>query len=174
MSKNQPPVVKTPDIFTPKKGAIFSPNKYHRYLLWRIWDYRKPMLMYIGLNPSTANGKEDDNTIRRLIHFSKKHGFGGFYITNLYSVISTDSDKLKKLKVKNDTIGNEFQRVYIKRSEAVCLMWGDKRAIGRDKLVISLVVLNVPSNKIYCFGKTKKGNPKHPLYLSNATKFQIF
>ena len=45
-------------------GADFSPDRKHRYSLWRIWDRSKPLVMFIGLNPSTANESDNDPTIR--------------------------------------------------------------------------------------------------------------
>lgn len=36
------------------KGAIFSLDGKYRYILWRAWSPSKPVLAYIGLNPSKA------------------------------------------------------------------------------------------------------------------------
>lgn len=41
-------------------GAIFSDDRKYRYVLWRSWDNEKPRVMFIGLNPSTANESTDD------------------------------------------------------------------------------------------------------------------
>ena len=40
------------------------------------------------LNPSKADDQFDDKTIKRLIFFTKKFGFGGFYVGNLYPKIT--------------------------------------------------------------------------------------
>jgi hypothetical protein len=60
MADNPPPpadVVSAPE---PDKGAIFSPCRTWRYLLWRNWDLSLPACAFIGLNPSTA-----DETLNR-------------------------------------------------------------------------------------------------------------
>jgi hypothetical protein len=49
-----------------KRGAEFSPCGKYRYALWRIWDFKKPLAMFIGLNPSTADASKDDPTIKRV------------------------------------------------------------------------------------------------------------
>ena len=49
-------------------GAVFGPNS--RFALWRIWDNSLDALLFIGLNPSRANGVQDDPTIRRLAIFA--------------------------------------------------------------------------------------------------------
>lgn len=59
------------------KGAMFSKCRKYRYVLWRIWDDDKPRVMFIGLNPSIAGAIIDDPTIRKVIGFAKRWGFGG-------------------------------------------------------------------------------------------------
>jgi hypothetical protein len=63
------------DLFSEKeemiKGAFIDPTGNYRYKLWRDWDKYKPRVTFIMLNPSTADGKEDDPTIRRCINFAK-------------------------------------------------------------------------------------------------------
>ena len=52
---------------TTESGALFSRDKKYRYALWRVWDFDSPSVMFIGLNPSTANEKVNDPTILRLL-----------------------------------------------------------------------------------------------------------
>ena len=66
-----------------KKGADISSCERYRYSLWRIWDENKPLIGFVGLNPSTADGEFDDKTISRCIKFCEEWGFGGFYMMNL-------------------------------------------------------------------------------------------
>ena len=47
--------------------AHFSKNRIYRYALWRTWDESKPKVLFVGLNPSTADEIQDDPTIRRCI-----------------------------------------------------------------------------------------------------------
>ena len=70
------------------KGAYFSPCRKYRYALWRIWNQNKPYAMFIGLNPSIADEVYDDPTIKRCINYSKSWGYGGVYMTNLFSYVS--------------------------------------------------------------------------------------
>lgn len=75
-----------------ESGAKFSTDKKYRYALWRIWDKTKPLAMFVGFNPSVADDKEDDQTIKRIISISKHNNYGGFYIVNLYAIVSSDAD----------------------------------------------------------------------------------
>ena len=76
-------------------GAVFSECGKYRYALWRIWDESKPAVMFIGLNPSTADEKESDPTITKVISFAKSWGFGAVYMCNSFPYISTNPDELK-------------------------------------------------------------------------------
>ena len=58
-------------------GAVFSPDRIYRYVLYRVWDEAKPRVMFIGLNPSTADESVDDPTIRRCKRFAADWGYGG-------------------------------------------------------------------------------------------------
>jgi hypothetical protein len=54
-----------------KKGAVISKDEKYRYALWRVWDDSKPVVMFVCLNPSSADAEVDDYTVRRCIAFSK-------------------------------------------------------------------------------------------------------
>ena len=69
------------------KFAEFSKDKKHRYYLSRKWSEKK-QVVYILLNPSTANHINNDPTINRLISISKNLGYVGFKVVNLYTFIT--------------------------------------------------------------------------------------
>lgn len=145
-------------INTEGNGAIFSKDGKYRYLLWRIWDKNKPIVSFIGLNPSTANDIVDDNTIRRVRAISSNLGYGGFYMLNLFAIVSSDP---KILKTCPDPVGenDEWLEKYGNISDAVVFAWGNfKEAKERAEIV----------KKMFPYAKAlfinKNGTPKHPLY----------
>ena len=76
-------------------GAVFSDsNRRFRYALWRFWQPSGDKLLFIGLNPSTANDIKDDPTIRCLVRFAKSWGFGGLFAGNLFSLVTANPDVL--------------------------------------------------------------------------------
>src|SRR5689334_6852032 len=89
-----------------QSGADFSECRSYRYALWRIWDESKPLVMFIGLNPSTANETETDNTITRVRGICEHNGFGGFYMMNCWAYISTDPKLLKVNPMSNEWNNN--------------------------------------------------------------------
>ena len=150
-------------------GAVFSPCNKHRYQLWRIWDESKPNVLFIMLNPSTADTTEDDPTIRRCIGFTKSWGYGGLMVGNLFSYRSTDPKNLKLnqdevLDRKHADINNRhILKMWWKCDLTVCA-WGNPPI--ETKSIFPLEGMK----QLHYLELTKCGNPKHPLYLRKDLK----
>ena len=141
-------------------GAEFSEDRKYRYALWRIWDKSKPLVMFIGLNPSTANETEPDPTIRRVMSFARKWGFGGFYMMNLFGIVSADPSVL--VTGKGDPVGDNdhWLEEISKKCDNVVFCWGAfEQARYRSRKVIAMFP------NALCLKKTKEGHPWHPLYV---------
>jgi hypothetical protein len=140
-------------------GAIFSEDRKYRFVLWRIWNYSKPKIMFIGLNPSTANETDPDNTISRLVGLVKKWGYGGFYMLNLFTYITPHPEEL--INCSNPLLlSNEYLLEYSEKAEIIVFAWGNfKQAKERAKEVISMFP------DAFCIIKNKDGSPRHPLYV---------
>jgi len=89
---------------TEKKSAIISSCGKYRYELWRVWDDSKPLVLFICLNPSTADHEKEDNTSRVCINYAQRWGYGGLVMANLFAYRSTEPAKLFE---KDDPIGPE-------------------------------------------------------------------
>src|SRR5690606_26308046 len=76
------------------KSAKISDCQKYRYELRRVWDDKKPLVLFIGLNPSTADADSDDNTSRVCVNYAKRWGYGGVLLGNLFAFRSTDSSAL--------------------------------------------------------------------------------
>jgi len=68
----------------------------YRFELHRTWDINKGEVLFIMLNPSTANAWKDDLTTIRCINFAKKWGYGGIMIGNIYPFRAKRPKDLKK------------------------------------------------------------------------------
>lgn len=147
-----------------ENGAMFSDCGKHREYLWRIWDTEKPKIMFIGLNPSTANADTDDPTIRKITAICKYNEYGGFYMLNLFTFISTDP---KKLNIKSGNIAraNENLLTIADFCESIVMAWGNFNVFGRDIEVRRLFP------KALALKVNKNGSPKHPLYCKNESCF---
>lgn len=76
-------------------GAITSNDDLYRYSLWRRWEGGNPHpLIFIMLNPSTADHEKDDQTISKCIGFATRAGYGGIEVINLYGLRATQPKHL--------------------------------------------------------------------------------
>ena len=78
------------------KTAVISRCEKYRYKLTRTWDEKKGKVLFIMLNPSTANHIENDLTTIRCINFAKKWGYGGIMIGNIYPFRAKRPKDLRK------------------------------------------------------------------------------
>ncbi len=147
------------------REAKFCEAKKNRYFLKRKWNNSKGLLLYIMLNPSLADEKKDDPTIRRLINFTKKFDYGGFLVGNIFTIITPNPKELDKSKGMSDKNFEEIIKL-VNKVDQIVYAWGS--SIEEPQLLKKIVL----SPK--CFGKNLNGTPKHPLYLPSQTKLINF
>jgi hypothetical protein len=143
-----------------RRDAIFSPCGQYRYVLRRSWARHLPTVLFIALNPSTADHRVDDPTIRRCIGFAKSWGFGRLAVGNLFAYRSTDP---KRLRIADDPVGpmnDRWLTTLASRAELTVAAWGVHGSLhGRADAVVSRLT------GLHHLGITRHGHPRHPLYL---------
>lgn len=153
-----------------QRSAVLSGCQKHRYELRRVWEPSEGMINIIGLNPSTADGFEDDPTIRRCIGFARDWGYGGFIMTNLFSYRLTDSRQLRYVKGDLNGLDAKATRIAAAR-EAVLVVaaWGSHDLARIQGLTIQreLAAYDI---QLKCIKQTQPGVPWHPLYLPGNLK----
>ena len=88
-------------------NAIMSDCGKYRYKLHRTWDEKKKKVLFIMLNPSTADIHNNDLTTIRCMNFAKKWGYGGIMIGNIYPFRAKRPKHLRKW-INDDTISLEL------------------------------------------------------------------
>lgn len=156
-----------------ERDAVISDCGLYRYLLRRAWDHDKPRALFVMLNPSTADATTDDATIRSCIRLCKAMQYGSFEVVNLFAWRATDPADLEK---SSAPIGPDQEKITlnaIKRCDIPIAAWGaHKMASGRGYFLVDLIREHRPA--VFCFGKTKHGEPKHPLYIKTGTPLEVF
>ena len=142
-------------------GACFDSTGVYRYRLWREWDVSKPSVTFVMLNPSTADAKDDDPTIRRCLSFACIWGFGRLEVVNLCAYRATDPRWLFAAK---DPVGPEnaaYLRAATENAAMIVAAWGN-HGCG----------LNWPLFRgcVHNLGLTKLGQPRHPLRILAETQ----
>lgn len=121
------------------RSAFLSECGVYRYELTRTWG-DGDRLLWIMLNPSTADADLDDPTIRRVIGFSRGFGYSGAIVANLFALRSTDP---KALRTHPDPVGpanNAMLAQLARRSPFAVCAWGAHGGLrGRDREVLALM-----------------------------------
>lgn len=144
---------------TMARSALFSACRTYRYSFWRQWG-SGGYAMFIGLNPSTADEKNDDPTIRRCIGFARAWGYGALCMTNLFAYRATDPAEMKKAI---EPVGWDNDRILTTKAAGagvVVAAWGVHGAYKGRGQSVRLLVPNLHFLRL-----TKDGHPAHPLYL---------
>ena len=109
-----------------KRDARLSLCGKFRYFLSRTWDDERAPLLFVMLNPSTADAEQDDPTIRKCIGFSQRLGYGGIEVMNLYAYRAT---KPADLKAAHYPVGEHNDEFILGRSVRVRDLWREKTVI---------------------------------------------
>ena len=154
------------------RTAILSPcGRFRQRLRIRWADGR--VLLVIGLNPSRANEERTDASTVKVEGLAKREGFGAFEWANLYPFIATDPADLRAAGYPLGDDADLHLRQAIAVADAVAVAWGaNAHGLARPAEVLSL--LRQAGARPLCWGTTKQGHPRHPLYLSGATALRPF
>jgi len=147
-------------------GAHFSGCRRYRYALWRKWQTTGPMLMLIGLNPSTADAERNDPTIRRCIGFARDWGFDGVWVVNLFAWRATHPADLKAAAEPVGPRNDVWLRKIARRCDRIAAAWGNHgRFLDRSARVRAMF-----GDRLEIIRLTAEGEPAHPLYLPKALR----
>lgn len=152
--------------------AVISECQAFRYVLTREWIPGRPTINWVMLNPSTADARKDDATIRRCLWFSQAWGYGRMEVTNLFAYRATDPTVLGVLT--DDPVGpnnNDTLLKVAKRASTVVVAWGAYGALRDRGAEVSQLLKDFP---LKCMGVTLGGHPRHPLYLKADTMLEPY
>lgn len=152
-------------------SAQLSDCGLFRMLLARVMNPELPLLMWVCLNPSTADDREDDNSVRKMKAMTNLLGFGGFLLANLFAYRTKNPKVLKAAGYPRHEAEDEALRVALLSVRGVVCGWGGNAAghpragevlqlikqhaqtSGRDELMPRALKINAD------------GTPAHPLYM---------
>ena len=142
--------------------ALFSPCGTWRYGLERRWGTGAPLL-YVMLNPSTADETRNDPTIERCQRRAVRLGFGAMRIANLFAYRATRPQDLRRAEApvgpENDALVSEWHA----EAGMTLAAWGVHGAyLGRGPAMAARL-----AGPLHHLGLTRDGHPRHPLYLRN-------
>lgn len=145
-------------------SAYFSRCGKYRYRLYRRWSDAKHVT-FVMLNPSTADARNDDPTIRRCIGFAKDWGCGCLEVLNIFALRSTSPRALIHTFDPIGPLNNDFLLSLTLRTDRfIVAAWGRHGTLWeRGKWVAQMLARRDVS--LHALGANKDGTPKHPLYV---------
>ena len=159
---------------------LYAPNFYSEYRYILGTRGQKPLIC-IGINPSTAQPDDLDNTLKSVQRIALGNGYDSFLMFNVYAQRATDPDTMER--VCNPLLHKENMEAFryvlsLSDSPAVWAAWGaviEKRGYLKDCVRDMLDIGREYGAQWYCAGAiTKKGHPHHPLYLRKDEKLRPF
>lgn len=138
----------------------------YRYRLWRRWA-DGARVVFVLLNPSTADAVVDDPTLGRCVGFARSWGMGGLDVVNLFAYRARNPAELRRVE---DPVGPDNDRALelaCEGADRVVLGWGNGGLLyGRGGDVWRRLGARE------CLGWTRRGQPRHPLYVPSSMPLQ--
>lgn len=155
-------------LFTGRRGATFSDadpeggrRPYH-YDLWRSWGHGKPSILWIMLNPSTADSFWNDPTVERCQRRSNRWAYQTMVVCNIFAYRATDPSEMK---AQQDPVGPDNDETILRHAreaERIICGWGTHgKHRGRQKKVLELL----KEFDLHVLDLNEGGTPRHPLYV---------
>ncbi len=176
-----------------RKWAQVSDCGLYRYVLGRQWstDTSAPNMHFCMLNPSTADGEQDDPTIRRCVAYAMREDCSGLVVTNLSAFRSAYPRDLIAWLRKNSGLMGSFTQAgsdaawgpnndqHIRdctlASKFNLVAWGinarHKLLHQRAKRVLAQLLSNAPDG-VTALQVSEDGIPNHPLMLPGSLRPQ--
>lgn len=153
------------------RAAIFSPDRVYRYTLERTWDESLPTVVFVLLNPSTADETVDDPTNVRGMNFARDWECGQCVFVNLFAWRTPSPKVMKKADCPIGPDNDKWIKHWADRADILVAAWGTHGAHrNRNRAVLRLL----DGYPLQCFEKTKGGHPKHPLYLKGDSVLESY
>ena len=143
-------------------------------LRFRYWLHRelasagREGLVFVMLNPSTADAVNDDATIRRCVGFGRQWGYRELTVVNLFALRATKPADLRRHGAEAIGEHNDDVLRWMRQHPATLMVvaaWGNQGThLGRDAAAMAIIA---PTKAL---GVTKQGCPKHPLYVRSSAQ----
>lgn len=156
-----------------ERTAWISNCGRYRHALGRHWDRGAGYVLFIGLNPSTADALQDDQTIRRCVGFARAWGYGGMEMCNLFDWRCRDPKLLPRQSFAVSELNDPALRVHCTQSRLVVACWGAVPWAQRRIEEVHRTIFD-GEKRWHCLRLTKHGFPEHPCYLPKDVSPVIF
>ncbi len=157
--------------------AVFSPDRLYRYVLRRRVSLHDGKVLWVMLNPSSADELVEDPTVSRCVNFTRAWGFGTMEIVNLYAYRTPKPERLRNV---TDPVGPDnltYVQDAMRHADKIVVGWGAKVDVMQHNPspVIAAEMAEHEFSPVHCLGVTvKTGHPRHPLFVRKDKTLEVF
>lgn len=144
-------------------------------------DRRRRRIIFVMLNPSTADAYANDPTIEKCIKFARGWGYQVLDVVNLYAYRATDPKALRRAGVPADLgmniIGpsnDNWIASLGSLASRVVLAWGGNSPMPERAEHVIRILEGAGHRDLFCIKQNKDGSPVHPLYQRDDSELQLF
>lgn len=158
---------------------IYTTN-YDNSARYTLGKLGQKMLVFIGINPSTAKPDDLDRTVARVENFAEHYQYDGWLMLNVYPQRATNPKDIHKeldKEIHQQNIQQIKRFVTNHKDFEICAGWGteiERRKYLKDCLKDIVMALGVEQRWFYLHETTKYHHPRHPLYLPNDAACKDF
>ncbi|MCK5614322.1 DUF1643 domain-containing protein [Candidatus Pacearchaeota archaeon] len=153
------------------EALISDCGKYRYWLTRHFLNMGPPVktIVFVMLNPSTADAEADDPTIRRCKGFATAWGYTSLLVINLYAYRATKPSELWQVADPVGELNDGFIKSVFQNDDnkAFICAWGANAK--PDRVNVFVKIASQMSIDLQCLDVTKNGAPKHPLYIPGST-----
>jgi hypothetical protein len=157
-------------------AEFYGANREYRLTLTRSWAPMPSLtILWIGMNPSTADAQVNDPTITREVNFSKAWAFEKYIKCNVFDYRATHPKDMLAPGVKPFSDRNfDVIRDAANWANQIVLCYGVAPKKLQDAPLHLVNLLRADGRKLWCLGKTNAGHPRHPLYMKTDATLEQF
>lgn len=136
-------------------------------------------LICMGVNPSTASPESMDNTLKSVERISLNNDYDSWIMINLYPQRSTNPDHLHK-RINNSIHTENLKYIAELTNQNSICVWAAWGALIEKRGFLKRCIKDINGvfgNNIKWLNAgqlTKKGHPRHPLYLPSNVSLTSF
>lgn len=160
------------------RGATFSSCRRYRYLLWRTWNdltsTKLGTVLWVMLNPSTADELVFDPTVRRCFLFTRAWGYRSMEVVNIFGLRSTDPRELYR---SSDPVGPDNDKAIMDaayQADLIVCAWGNHGRYRNRGLHVREHLKTINRIQLHVLGLTGMQQPRHPLYVRGDLKPEVW
>ncbi len=140
----------------------FNNDHTERYQMEKMWNEEGKKAVFIGINPSYANGMKEDKTTMNVINYLVDYDYGSIIILNLFTIINVET---KLNNEQNATNLEEYKDIF-EKTDLIIIGWGCQKNIYIKQKEEAEKILKVYSEKVYTFIDDKNRQAIHPSKIS--------